>query len=66
MDDGLFEEPARQPLSIGDKVVLRTIWGEEPCTVHELGTVDGWPMVTVKTKSGDTVTVSRANVREMP
>lgn len=63
-DEGLFEEPERRELHPGDKVVVRTMWGEESCKVHEMGTIDGYPMVTVKTPSGDTVTVNRAAIKE--
>jgi hypothetical protein len=64
VDEGLFEEPERQPINVGDRVTLLTIWGEEECRVEHIGTdVDGWPMVTVTTTSGDRVTVSRARLR---
>ena len=46
----------------GDKVTLCTIWGEESCVVEEFGTIDGWPGVTVKTKSGDRITVLRSSI----
>jgi hypothetical protein len=42
---------------------VRTIWGEETCVVQQLGTIDGWPGVTVMTKSGDKITVLRSSVR---
>lgn len=62
MSEGLFEEPTRVPLRPGDHAVVHTMWGDEPCTVVTSGTVDGFPMVTVKTRSGDTVTVNRASL----
>lgn len=67
MDDGLFEEPQRHPINVGDRVTLRTIWGEEKCRVEHVGhDRDGWPMVTVTTASGDRVTVSRSSLIEAP
>lgn len=63
-EEGLFEEPERRELHPGDKVVVRTIWGEEDCEVVEVGTIDGFPMVSIKTPSGDRATVSRASIKE--
>lgn len=63
MDDGLFEAPEPEPLNVGDRVKLRTIWGEEKCRVEEVGhDREGWPIVTVTTASGDRATVSRASL----
>lgn len=61
-EDGLFEvEP--ELISVGDRVKLRTIWGEEMCRVEQVGhDVEGWPIVTVSTTSGDRVTVSRSSL----
>jgi hypothetical protein len=63
-NDGLFEEPELERLQVGDKAVLKTVWGDENVTVEEFGSIDGYPMVTVRTAKGDKVTVSRASVRE--
>lgn len=61
-EDGLFEvEP--ELISVGDRVKLRTIWGEEMCRVEQVGhDTEGWPIVTVSTTSGDRVTVSRSSL----
>lgn len=61
-DEGLFEEPTRVPLAPGDEVVLLTMWGEEPCTVLRVGIQSTFPMVQVRTESGDTVTVNRSSL----
>lgn len=66
MSEGLFEEPTRVPLSPGDKALLLTMWGEEVCTVVRVFTKDTFPMVTVDTTSGDTITVNRSSLQEMP
>jgi len=60
--DGLFDEPVLDHIQSGDKVTLRTIWGEEECVVEQFGTIDGWPGVTVRTNSGDRITVLRSSV----
>lgn len=61
--EGLFEEPERSPLSVGDRAQVLTIWGLEPCRVEAIGRdADGWPMVTVTTRSGDRVTVARSSI----
>ena len=60
--EGLFEEPTRVPLAPGDTVILLTMWGEEPCTVLRIGKQDNYPMVQVRTESGDTVTVNRSSI----
>jgi hypothetical protein len=62
-NDGLFPEPPLDYIKVGDRVMLRTIWGEEKCRVEEMGCDrEGWPMVTVTTTSGDRVTVSRSSL----
>lgn len=61
--EGLFPEPERTEIHPGDMVILRTIWGDEPCVVQKVGLVDGYPMVQVFTESGDRITVNVANVR---
>lgn len=62
-DDGLFEALEPEPIKVGDRMKLRTIWGEETCRVEEVGhDAEGWPIVTVSTNSGDRATVSRASL----
>jgi len=62
-DDGLFPPPPAEVIRKGDTVVVRTIWGEEPCRVEDVRSDrDGWPIVTVTSRSGDRMTVSRAIV----
>lgn len=63
-EDGLFDEPEPRPLKINDMVTLLTIWGEEACRVVDMGTIKGFPMVSVRTKSGDTITVNRSSIKE--
>lgn len=64
MDDGLFEAPEPEPINVGDRVLLRTVWGgEEKARVEALGhDADGWPVVTVSTLRGYRATVGRASV----
>lgn len=64
MDDGLFEAPEPQPINVGDRIILRTVWGgEEKGRVEALGhDSDGWPTVTVSTLRGYRATVGRASV----
>lgn len=64
MTEGLFEEPAREQLNVGDRVILRTVWdGQEKGHVEAMGhDADGWPMVTVTTSRGHRVCVSRTSV----
>lgn len=62
--DGLFEEPTRVPLTKGDQVEVDTMWGSERATVIDLTRDDdGFPLVTLNTASGDTITVNRARVK---
>lgn len=66
MSEGLFAEPTRVPLRRGDTAVLLTMWGQEECTVVRCFHADTFPMVTVRTTSGDTVTVNRSSLQEKP
>lgn len=63
-DGELFpQEGYTRRIAVGDVVDVQTIYGDEHGTVVELGTEDGFPMVTLDTESGDRITVSIARVR---
>ena len=61
-EEGLFEEPTRVPLAPGDHATLLTMWGQEPCVVLKVGIQSTFPMVQVRTESGDVVTVNRSSL----
>ena len=66
-NDGLFTEPPLDHIQRGQEVVAHLIWGDETVVVEDIGTdVDGWPMVRVKTKTGQRITVARSSVGEKP
>lgn len=65
MSEGLFELEPR-PIQTGDRVRVTTIYG------HELGIVTekfndplGFPMVTVRTRSGDTISLGIARAERL-
>lgn len=67
--EGLFHEPTRVALAVGDTATLLTLWGQEPCEVLQLTTDksgNGFPMVVVRTRNGDVVTVNRSSLQETP
>lgn len=65
-DDGLFPVAPSARLVRGDKVRIRTMWGVEFCDVMDITRdSDDWPMVTLRTLSGDTITINVARVEKV-
>ena len=63
MSDGLFELPAT-PIEVGDPVRVQTIYGLETGVVVEKGVdPEGFPIVSVDTRSGDRITIGVGRVR---
>jgi len=61
--EGLFPEPIRHRFKVGDKVIVQTIWGDEPGIVQ--GVIGRpWPMVEVLTAKG-LISIEVARVREV-
>lgn len=61
-DEPLFEVQPVRRLRAGDWVKIATMWGEETCLVTRVHTEDDFPMVELRTPSGDVVSVSVARV----
>ncbi len=48
----------------GQEVVARLIWGDDTVVLEDFGTDgDGWPMVRVKTRTGQRFTVARSSLK---
>lgn len=58
----LFDVDPSPPLSMGERVRLQTMWGDESCVVVDVHREDGFPMATVRTGSGDEISVSVARL----
>lgn len=66
MSEGLFDVPPSTRLEPGDTVRITTMWGTEFCKVVKLTTdVDDFPMVMIRTPSGDKVTIGVARVTKV-
>lgn len=66
MDEGLFSVKPSARLTRGDKVRIQTIWGMEFCDVMDVTRDDDdWPMVTLRTLSGDKITINIARVERV-
>lgn len=65
MSDGLFEiEPT--PISPGDRVRVQTIYGNELGIVEQVfADAEGYPMVTVRTRSGDKISLGIARAERL-
>lgn len=60
----LFSTTPVPRLQKGDRVFLRTLWGEEECEVLDVHTEDGFPMTKLLClKSADTISANVAAVR---
>lgn len=62
-EEPLFDADLLPHLVKGDRVLVRTIWGEEKCLVVDVHREDGFPMVKLTTGWGDTISVNVASVR---
>jgi hypothetical protein len=62
-DEALFEAQPVRRLRAGDWVKITTMWGEETCLVTRVHTEDDFPMVELRTPSGDVVSVSVGRVK---
>lgn len=65
MSEGLF---AMEPTSIkpGDRVRVQTIYGDELGLVTEkFDDAEGYPMITVRTPSGDTISLGVARAEKL-
>lgn len=64
-EEALFDHVLLPHLVAGDRVLVRTIWGEEKCRVVGTHFEDGFPMVKLTTGWGDTISVNVAAVKRL-
>ena len=65
-DWGLFPEPQRVQLGLGDRVEVQTMWGREHGEVVRTGVdKDGWPFVELSMDHGDRIFLNVARVQRV-